>query len=107
MYEGGGPGVVLSLFDFVLFSTGLFSVSLTLLSVLVFFSVLFCIVINSLGEERTCIRASRVFMAFVCFIRVEEFLSFFSVSWCQGLIPVCDCGTPWTFLLTLLQSFKT
>ena len=43
-----------------------FQLSLTLLSVLVFFSVLFRIVITSLGEERACIRASRVFMAFVC-----------------------------------------
>ena len=28
------------------------------------------------------------------------FLSFFSSSWCQGLAVVCDCGIPWTFLLT-------
>ena len=27
----------------------------------------------------------------------------FSSSWCQGLAVVCDCGTPWTFLLTVLK----
>ena len=38
---------------------------------------------------------------FVCFLRVS-FLSFISSSWCRGLAAICDCGTPWTFLLTLL-----
>ena len=27
----------------------------------------------------------------------------FSSSWCRGLTVVCDCGTPWTFLLTVLK----
>ena len=27
----------------------------------------------------------------------------FSSSWCQWLAAVCDCGTPWTFLLTFLD----
>ena len=27
----------------------------------------------------------------------------FSSSWCRGLAVVCDCGTPWTFLLTVLK----
>ena len=28
--------------------------------------------------------------------------------WCQGLAAACDCGTPWTFLLTFKDnaSFK-
>ena len=26
----------------------------------------------------------------------------FSSSWCRGLAAVCDCDTPWTFLLTFL-----
>ena len=30
------------------------------------------------------------------------FLSFSSSSWCRGLAAVCDCGTPWTFLLTFM-----
>ena len=27
----------------------------------------------------------------------------FSSSWCRGLAVVCDYGTPWTFLLTVLK----
>ena len=27
----------------------------------------------------------------------------FSFSWCRGLAVVCDYGTPWTFLLTVLK----
>ena len=30
-------------------------------------------------------------------------LSFFSSFWCRGLAAVCDCGIPWTFLLTCLH----
>ena len=40
---------------------------------------------------------------FVCFVLVS-FLSFFSSSWCRGLAAVCDCGTPWTFLLTFFRN---
>ena len=38
---------------------------------------------------------------FVCFVRVV--LSFFSSSWCRELAAVCDCGTSWTFLLTVFH----
>ena len=31
---------------------------------------------------------------------VLRVLSFFSSSWYRGLAAVCDCGIPWTFLLT-------
>ena len=31
-------------------------------------------------------------------------LSFLSSSWCRVLAAVCDCGTPWTFLLTFFNS---
>ena len=27
-------------------------------------------------------------------------MSLFSSFWCRGLAAVCDCGTPWTFLLS-------
>ena len=37
---------------------------------------------------------------FVCLFCACMFLSFFSSSWCQGLAAVCDCGIPWSFLLT-------
>ena len=30
-------------------------------------------------------------------------MSFCSSSWYQGLAAVCDCGTPWTFILTSLS----
>ena len=30
-----------------------------------------------------------------------RFLSVSSSSWCLGRAAVCDCGTPWTFLLPL------
>ena len=72
----------------------------SLLFVLVFFSVLFGIVITSLGEERAGLCA---FRTFVCLFCTHLFLSFFSSSWCQGLAAARDCGTPWTFLLTLFN----
>ena len=66
------------------------------------FIIPFSIVITSLGEEGgACLRASRVF------VRLSfryQFLSFFSSSWSRGLPAVCYCGTPWTFLLTVLNN---
>ena len=52
------------------FTTGRFVLSLALLFVLVFFSVLFSIVITSFGEERAGLCA---FRAFVYFARVNFF----------------------------------
>ena len=60
------------------------------------FFIPFSIVITSLGKEEAGLCTSG---AFVCFVRVS-FCHFFSSSWCRGLAAVCDCGTPWTFLLT-------
>ena len=59
----------------------------------------FSILNNSLGEERAGLCASR---PFVCLFCECMFLSFFPSSWCQGLAAACDCGIPWTFLLTIL-----
>ena len=56
--------------------------------------------ITSLGEERAGLYASR---ALVCLFCTRQFLSFFSVSWCQGLAAACDCGTLWTFLFLAFQ----
>ena len=42
-----------------------------------------------LGEERANLSS-------ICACLV---LSVFSFSWCLGRVVVCDCGTPWTFLL--------
>ena len=43
-----------------------------------------------------------VFVFLFVFFFVLFFLSFFFSSWCRGLAAVCDCGIPWTFLLTFL-----
>ena len=58
------------------------------------FSVLVSIVITSLGEERACLCA--LVHLFVYFAT-----NIFSSSWFQGLAVACDCGAPWTFLLTI------
>ena len=57
----------------------------------------FSIAITSLGEEIANLSAFRTYVRFtlVCFFSV------FSSSWCLGRAAVCDCGTPWTFLLLL------
>ena len=64
------------------------------------FFILFSIVITSLGEEGAGLCGSR---AFVCLFCMCLFLSFFSSPWCRGLTAICDCGTHWTFLLTILM----
>ena len=73
--------------------------SLALLFVFVFFSP-FSIVIPLLGEESR----SMCFLCICCcfFILHTLFFSYFSSSLCQGLAVTCDCGTPWTFLLTFV-----
>ena len=38
----------------------------------------------------------------VCSISACLVLSVSSSSWCLGKAAVCDCGTPWTFLLPFL-----
>ena len=58
------------------------------------------VVVASLGEGEASLCACR---AFVCLFCVCWFLSFFFSSWCRLLAAVCDCGTPWTFLLTFLM----
>ena len=68
--------------------------------VLVFvFSVLFSIVLTSLGEE------GLAYVLLIHFIRLFILhasigCSFSSFSWCQELASACDCGIPWTLLLT-------
>ena len=62
--------------------------------VLVFFSI-FSIAITSLGEERANLSAFRTFVSQCACLD----LSVFSSSWCLERAAVCDCGTPWTFLL--------
>ena len=77
----------------MVYSTRRFVVCITMCHfVLVFFSP-FSIAITSLGEERANLSALRTFVRFV-------------LVWiCRFPLPlgvwaaVCDCGTPWTFLL--------
>ena len=63
-------GLILSLFGFAVFTTGLALLSCLTLC----FRVLFSIVITSLGEERAGLCASR---AFVCLFCARQCLSFF------------------------------
>ena len=59
----------------------------------------FSIVITSLGEELTLVLFVRLFD--LCLFG----LSVSSSSWCLGKTAVCDCGTPWTFLLPFFSVF--
>ena len=78
----------------MVYSTRRFVVCLTMCHfVLVFFSP-FSIAITSLGEERANLSAFSTFVRFVC---LDLLVS--SSSWCLGRAAICDCGTPWTFLL--------
>ena len=62
---------------------------------LCFFSP-FSIAITSLGEERANLSAFRMWSICACLD-----LSALPSSWCLGRAAICDCGTPWTFSLTL------
>ena len=41
--------------------------------------------------------------SYVCSIYACLVLSISSSSWCLGRAAVCDCGTPWTFLLPVFE----
>ena len=58
-----------------------------------FWATCFSILIISFGENGVGLYASRTFICLFC---ACMFLSFFSSSWCRGLVAVCD----WIFLLT-------
>ena len=78
----------------MVYSTRRFVLCLTLCHfVLVFFSP-FSIVITSLGAERANLSAFRTFVRFVL---VWIFRFPLPLGVWEGL--VCDCATPWTFLL--------
>ena len=64
----------------------------------------FSITITSLGEERTNLSAFRTFVRFVLVCACLD-LSVSSSSWGLGRAAVCDCGTPWIFLLPFLVIF--
>ena len=71
--------------------------------VLEFFSP-FSIAITSFGEERANLSAFRKYFCSICAC-LDLLVS--SSSWCLERAAVCDCGTPWTFLLPfLLYKFR-
>ena len=71
---------------------------LALLYVLVFISVLFSIVITSLGEELGFLLLIYLLVNFA----LVKFCPFFLFLLVSGLAAACECGIPWTFLLTLV-----
>ena len=84
----------------MVYSTRRFVVCLSVCHfVLVFFSPC-SIAITSLGEERANLSAFRTFVRFVlvwiCRFRFPRGL---------GRAAVCDCGTPWTFLLPFFLKY--
>ena len=91
--------VSLILCCFVVYSTRRFVVCLSVCHfVLVFFSP-FSIAITSLGEERANLSA----FSYVYSVCASLDLSVFSSSWGLGKAAVCDCDTPWTFLLPFIS----
>ena len=60
----------------------------------------FSIAITSLGEERANLSAFPTFVRFV----LVWICRFLSSSWGLGWAAVCDCGTPWTFLLPFFDT---
>ena len=66
------------------------------------FSVLLALRLPLLGKRELFL--SKCF-SYVCSICACLDLSVSSSSWCLGRAAVCDCGTPWTFLLPFLSTF--
>ena len=62
------------------------------------FSVLLALRLPRLGKRELIF--SYVYSTCDCLV-----LSVSSSSWCVGRAVVCDCGTPWTFLLPFLKNF--
>ena len=60
------------------------------------FSVLFSIMITSLGRESWSICV----LCICLFIFLALLSVFFSSIWCHGLAATCNFGTPWTFHFT-------
>ena len=102
--KAGPPRAPLRPKDFrqaIVLLCGLFYEAICFMSfrfVLMFFSP-FSIAITSLGEDRANLSAFRTFVRFVL-----VWMSISSSSWGLGWVVVCDCGTPWTFLLPFLFS---
>ena len=59
------------------------------------FSVLLVLRLPRLGKRELILEC----FSYVCSVCACLDLSVSSSSWCLGRAAVCDCGTPWTFLL--------
>ena len=66
----------------------------------------FSIASTSLGEERANLSAFRTFVRFVLVWICLDF-SVSSSSWGLGRAAVCDCGTPWPFLLSFSEKQRS
>ena len=84
----------------MVYSTRRFVVCLSVCHfVLVFFSP-FSIAITSFGEKRAILSA----FSYICSVSACLDLSVSSSSWGLGRAAVCDCGTPWAFLLPFYKA---
>ena len=63
------------------------------------FSVLLALRLSRLGKKELIL----VLFVHLLDLRLFSFVSVSSSSWCLGRAAVCDCGTPWTFLLLFLS----
>ena len=89
------PMLVLLFICFVVYSTKRFVLCIILCFFVLVFLSPFSIAITSLGEERANLSAFRTFVRFA----LVWFCLFPLPFWCLVWAAVCDCGTPWTFLL--------
>ena len=87
----GGPSVSLSFCCYVVYSTRRFVLCLTLCHFFLCFSVHLALRLPRLGKRELIL----VFFVHLCLLD----FSVSSSSWCLGRAEVCNCGTPWTFLL--------
>ena len=88
-----GPGVILTLYSLVGFTTGRFILRLALLfcsRVFFFFFFFFFISFSIVIIERACLCASRAFVAFFARVVFVLLLS----SWCEGLAALITVALP-------------
>ena len=81
----------------MVYSTRRFVVCLSVCHFVLVFSILFVLRIPRLGKRELIL----VLIA-ICSVCACLDLSVSSSSWGLGRAAVCDCGTPWTFLLPFL-----
>ena len=70
------------------------------------FYVLLCVILFLCFSVFLALRLPRLGNRELILVLFERLLVSFS-SWCLGRAAVCDCGTPWTFLLYEFKSRYT